>query len=100
MFGWLAKMLIKTPVVGSSCACCESKKERLKKMQQAIETGEIEIDEAEDLNFSSGSYSAKCSGDGTCRSQEYHAKILGDLSNGGSVQEHSENCTDCGCKKN
>ena len=36
MFGWLDDILVKSPVVGSSCPCCEGQKERLKKMQRAI----------------------------------------------------------------
>ncbi len=42
MFGWLADLLVKSPVVGSSCPCCEGQKERLKKMQKAVLSGEIE----------------------------------------------------------
>ena len=34
MFKWLADMLVKTPVQ-SSCSCCEGKKQRLQKMQEA-----------------------------------------------------------------
>lgn len=44
MFGWLAKWLIKAPVVGSGCACCEAKKEQLKQMQKTI-LGEDDADE-------------------------------------------------------
>lgn len=36
MFGWLADLLIKTPVQGSGCSCCEAKKEQLKQMQKQI----------------------------------------------------------------
>ncbi len=36
MFEWLAKWLIKAPVVGSGCTCCEAKKEQLKQMQKTI----------------------------------------------------------------
>ena len=46
MFGWLANLLIKAPVVGSSCSCCEGQKQQLKKMQKAILSGEVE-DETE-----------------------------------------------------
>lgn len=42
MFGWLANLLIKTPVQGT-CSCCEGKKKQLQKMQQVI-LGE-EVDE-------------------------------------------------------
>ena len=41
MFGWLANLLVKSSVVGSGCACCESQKEQLKKMQQAILQGDV-----------------------------------------------------------
>ena len=41
MFKWLADMLVKTPVQ-SSCSCCEGKKQRLQKMQEAILSGDIE----------------------------------------------------------
>lgn len=41
MFGWLAKMLMQTPVQ-NSCACCEGKRERLEKMRQQIAKGEVD----------------------------------------------------------
>lgn len=41
MFKWLADLLIKTPVQGLGCACCEAKKERLKQMQKEILGEEI-----------------------------------------------------------
>lgn len=105
MFGWLAKMLIKTPVQGSGCACCESKKRRLEKMQQALESGELETVENSGVIFNSGGYSAQCDTSGNCQAQEYHAKILGDLSNGDSVQERAAHCHEwaeedsCDCGK-
>lgn len=40
MFGWLANLLIKAPIAGSGCACCEAKKEQLRQMQKAILSGE------------------------------------------------------------
>lgn len=86
MFGWLVNLFTKSAIVGSSCACCQGQKERLREMQEAIERGEIDFEEEEE-EFSSGTYSAKCGIDGSCRSQEYHAKILGDLSSGNSPQE-------------
>lgn len=46
MFGWLADLLVKAPVVGSSCPCCEGQKEKLKKMQKAVLSGEFD-DETE-----------------------------------------------------
>lgn len=46
MFKWLADLLVKTPVQ-SSCSCCEGKKQRLQKMQEAIERGEIAEDSPE-----------------------------------------------------
>ena len=102
MFGWLTKMLLKTPVQGSGCACCEGKRQRLEKMRQEIENGEIEPPEtASGLSFSSGTYSEYCRPDGGC-SHEYHAKILENLSNGNSFQERVAHCperskdTECG----
>lgn len=41
MFGWLAKMLLQTPVQ-NSCSCCEGKREKLEKMRREIENGKIE----------------------------------------------------------
>lgn len=109
MFGWLAKMLIKTPVLGSGCAICESKKQHLEKMKQAIETGDLAEESPEAMSFSSGGYTAQCDAFGRCCAQEYHAKILGDLSNGDSAQERAEHCHEwaekdccgknCGCNK-
>ena len=50
MFGWLADLLVKSPVVGSSCPCCEGQKVRLKKMQKAVLSGDIETsDEADSV---------------------------------------------------
>lgn len=46
MFGWLADLLIKTPIQGSGCACCEAKKSRLQKMQREILSGAFEDDGA------------------------------------------------------
>lgn len=43
MFGWLAKMLMQTPVQ-NSCACCEGKRERLEKMRKQIVKGEIDTE--------------------------------------------------------
>ena len=40
MFGWLANLLIKSPVVGSGCPYCEGQKEQLKQMQKAVLNGE------------------------------------------------------------
>lgn len=42
MFGWLAKMLMATPVGPSGCACCEGKRRQLEKMRRQI-TGEEEL---------------------------------------------------------
>ena len=61
MFGWLAKMMLKTPVMSSGCACCEGKRQRLEKMRQEIEAGEIESaanNDYEGMSFCSGTYSA------------------------------------------
>ena len=47
MFDWLADLLLKSPVVGSGCPCCEGQKEQLKKMQKAVLTGQINAEEGE-----------------------------------------------------
>lgn len=76
MFGWLAKLLISGPIQGSGCACCEGKKKRLEKMQQAIAEGEIPDSfqpESRKLSFSSGSFSARLNADGS-GDVEYYAK--------------------------
>ncbi len=36
MFGWLVKMLMKTPVGPSGCACCEGHRRRLEEMRKEI----------------------------------------------------------------
>ena len=36
MFDWLANLLVKIPIQGHACACCEAKKEKLKQMQKEI----------------------------------------------------------------
>lgn len=45
MFGWLADLLVKSSVVGSSCPCCNGQKEQLKKMQEAVLNGQLEEDD-------------------------------------------------------
>ncbi len=35
MFGWLADLIVKTPVQGG-CSCCEGRKKELQRMQKAI----------------------------------------------------------------
>lgn len=35
MFGWLANLIVKTPVQGT-CSCCEGRKKQLQKMQSVI----------------------------------------------------------------
>ena len=57
MFDWLAKLMLKTPVQSSGCPCCEGKRQRLEKMRQEIERGEIDEDkELEKKTYSSGPY--------------------------------------------
>ena len=91
MFGWLAKLLISGPIQGSGCACCEGKKKRLEKMQQAIAEGEIPDSmqaESGKLSFSSGSFSARLNADGSGEF-EYYAK---------NTAEETCNCGDgCSC---
>ena len=60
MFGWLAKMMLNTPVMSSGCACCEAKRQSLEKMRQEIKGGELEVSphyDYEGMSFCSGSYS-------------------------------------------
>ena len=66
MFGWLAKLLVTSPVQGSSCACCEGNKKRLEKMQQALAEG-IPSEETQEgkKEFSSGRFSAHINSDGS-----------------------------------
>jgi len=75
MFGWLADLLVKSPVVGSSCSCCERQKEQLKKMQKAVLSGEFE-------DF--GEFGCGCSGSCSCEKNDqqpfemttsYHYKL-------------------------
>lgn len=84
MFKWLVNLFLTTPYAGSSCACCEGNKEALRKMQRAIEKGDV--DEGDET---ASQIEMTCSTSG-CSSQEYHTKILGDLSSGSSPQEMSE----------
>lgn len=67
MFGWLAKLLMTSPIAGSGCACCEGKKKRLEKMQEAIANGGIEeeVHPEAKLCFSSGAFSARINSDGS-----------------------------------
>ena len=60
MFGWLARMMLKTPVMTSGCACCEGKRQRLEKMRKELENGDIENCANNDytgMNFCSGTHS-------------------------------------------
>lgn len=59
MFGWLEKMLVKGPVLGSGCSCCEGKKEKLREMQTALSNAEAAPTEGEVQTFHSGSYRAE-----------------------------------------
>lgn len=70
MFKWLADMLVKTPVQGT-CSCCEGKKQRLQKMQEAIERGEVDENAQEDTS--------DCGSGCCCGGQEYASKILGPI---------------------
>ena len=92
MFGWLAKMLLQTPVQ-NSCACCEGKRERLEKMRQQIEKGELDdenLQSPEDVII-------RCD----TPEHEYAGKVLGYMVSGPySIQSdaQSEMPTDCGEK--
>lgn len=70
MFKWLADMLVKTPVQGT-CSCCESKKQQLRQMQEAIEKGEPLEAPVETV--------ADCTSGCSCGGQEYVSKILGPM---------------------
>lgn len=60
MFGWLEKMLVKGPVLGSGCSCCEGKKEKLREMQAALnEAGNINTSDGGEKIYHSGSYRAE-----------------------------------------
>lgn len=96
MFRWLANMLLKTPVQGSGCGCCEAKREHLEKMRKEIENGEFDEHKPSLESFSSGSLRVKCSGDGQCRSQEYVAKIVGPMGMGDYPPEVFDESS-CGC---
>ncbi len=61
MFGWLADLLVKSSVVGSSCPCCNGQKEQLKKMQKAVLNGQLEEEEEAACHCSDGCH---CSGHG------------------------------------
>ena len=66
MFGWLTDLLVKAPVVGSSCPCCEGQKQQLKKMQKAVLSGELdETEESGCLNM------RNCS----CHQEEQHFEM-------------------------
>ena len=61
MFGWLADLLIKTPIAGSGCACCEAKKEQLKQMQKAILDGDLNTENKKENSICTCEESAECS---------------------------------------
>lgn len=92
MFKWLADMLVKTPVQGT-CSCCEGKKQRLQKMQEAIERGEVDPE------------SLSCNQDVmmNCDSieHEYVGKVFGSLvsSNYPPIVHHQSNCNGDYCAK-
>lgn len=94
MFGWLAKMLLKTPVASSGCACCEAKREHLEKMRKKL-TGE---DDAESISpkipesFSSGSLHIYCAADGSGKEE-----ILVRKEECSCGKEHCCGDGSCGC---
>lgn len=87
MFGWLAKMLMQTPVASSGCACCEAKREKLEKIRQELTGENQEAEETRVLpqSFRSGSYYAELKSDGTGRSE---------------IRTIAENPEDCVCDGN
>lgn len=87
MFGWLAKLLVKTPYVGSSCACCAGKNEEMRRLQKAIDRGELPEDE---LSFSSGTYHIKCSGSGNCSPQKHDEESFSSFSEEKNEVIHEE----------
>lgn len=107
MFDWLAKMLMTSPIQGSGCSCCEGKKKKLEKMQEAIVNGEAEPLEEQNcgsscgcgngscemprrkLSFSSGTFSLHVGSDGRGTAEYY-------------VRKKNCNCgseCDCGCNE-
>lgn len=63
MFAWLADLLVKIPIQGSGCACCEAKKIRLKQMQKEI------------LDIENNEYSKHSDAEIKCQDTEIHTSI-------------------------
>lgn len=109
MFGWLAKLLVESPIQGSGCSCCAGKKKQLEEMQKALGHDDfIPQEETNKQNFNSGHFSAQYSNDGTCKCHEYTSIILGELNNdypkvvtdsSDDEQTHHCGCDSCNCSK-
>ena len=96
MFGWLAKMLLQTPVSSSGCACCEAKREHLDKMRNEI-TGENRAPEefGSETCYSSGSLHIHIGTDG-----RGSVRIEAGGGQRGCAGDRGENCCgdgSCGC---
>lgn len=97
MFGWLAKMLMQTPVQ-NSCSCCEGKRERLEKMRRQIENGKIDDETPQNCN----DVILNCD----TPEHDYTGKILGSMFvspyhvtvNGQPQQDESDENSSCDCK--
>lgn len=99
MFGWLAKMLMQTPVVGSGCACCEAKREKMEAMRKEL-IGETVSEVTEESvifpqSFRSGSYHAELKSDGSSKAEVLPAKKSHDCDCGGGCGEDGGCCGKC-----
>lgn len=100
MFGWLAKMLMQTPVASSGCACCEGKRERLEQMRRELagETHEKDVSQSQfPQHFSSGSYRVEVQQDGSFQVEIYTKPVEKEC--GCGCGNGGECCGDgsCGC---
>ncbi len=96
MFGWLAKMLLQTPVQ-NSCSCCEGKRERLEKMRQQIEKGEVDEENPQDcsdviLNCDTPEHDYTGKILGSMFVSPYHVTVNGQPQSDASAGENSCNC--------
>ena len=103
MFGWLAKMLLQTPVQ-NSCSCCEGKRERLEKMRRQIEQGKIEEENPQmpdDVILNCDSPEHEYSGKilGSMFSSPYNVTINGRSQSENHDEDASCNCGDDCCGK-
>ncbi len=73
MFGWLADLIVKTPVQGG-CSCCEGRKRELQRMQKAII--EDETDGALFADEEAANHCCRCHQNGEseheCEGKDHH----------------------------